>query len=169
MHVRVGLLLFLMYQCLAPTLVAAPVALSYVLLTPGVLHWRSPFPALFIVVHSWLLASRLGRLRASDVAFLYTRGYSRDSLWLHTVLASALSALMVWLPGALTVWLGLRSLVQDRAFVSPNFPIMAGLETWAPAIWLAGYITLLPLFHYVWIRAAQPTRGWADGKNDSFS
>lgn len=163
MQIRGGLLLFLTYQCLPSTLVAAPLALGYVLLTPGVLHWRTPFPAVFIVVHSWLLGSRLGRFRASDVAFLYTRGYSRDSLWLHTVLASALSVLMAWLPGALTVWAGLRSLVQNRVFVSPSFPIMAVLETWVPVIWLAGYLTLLPLFHCVWIRAAQPTRGRASG------
>ena len=163
MPVRGGLLLFLTYRCLPSTLVAALAALGYVLLVPGVLHWRAPFPAIFIVAHSWLLASRLGRFRASDVAFLYTRGYSRDSLWLHTMMASAQSVLMIWLPCALTVWAGLRSYVQDRVFVSPDFPIMAVLETWVPAVWLVGYLTLLPLFHYVWTRAAQPTRGRANG------
>jgi hypothetical protein len=79
-------------------------------------------------------------------------------LWIHKLLATALTVLAVWLPLALLVWLPIRRQVQDMLF-SPYFPIRMIREVSVPWAWLAGYALLLPLFHYVWIRRAQPLAG----------
>ena len=75
MRVRTGLLWFLVRQTRPVTLGAASAAVIYVLLTPAVLNERAAGPAFFVLVHASLMASLLGRSRAGDVAFLYTRGY----------------------------------------------------------------------------------------------
>ena len=75
------------------------------------------------------------------------------------MLGTVLSVLIVWLPITLIIRLGVRSLVQDKIFVSPYFPIMMIREAPVPWFWFGGYAILLPLFHYVWIRRAQPLRG----------
>jgi len=106
----------------------------------------------------WLLASSLGRPTDKDFAFLFSRGYSRDTLWLNTMIATAMSALAVWLPAALIVWTPLRSIVQDWMRISVHFSNPAAERT-VPLAWLAWYTFLLPFSHYEWIRWAQPTRG----------
>jgi hypothetical protein len=154
-----SLLIILLRQTLPVSLIALPVGCLYVMFTREVLTWQNPWIALFVLAHSIAIAFCLGRFGSPSFAFLYTRGYSRDELWLHKMLGTALSALMVWLPISLMLWLGIRSLVQDKMFVSPYFPIMMMREAPVPWFWLGGYAILLPLFHYVWIRRAQPLRG----------
>ena len=165
MRIRVGLLRYLLPQTLGLPLSALLLVcpLAYVLFAPNVLHWRDPWAAVFALIHALVLTGRLGRFRAGSFAFLYSRGYSRDALWGHTMLASVVGVLAAWLPAALAVRMGLRSTVQDQAFRSPYFPIMAPTETFVPLVWLAAYGALLPACHYAWIRAAQPTRGSAGG------
>ncbi len=163
MRVRGGLLWFLLCQTRPVTLVAVPAAALYVLLTPAVLNERAVGPVFFVLVHTLLVTSRFGRSKASDFAFLYTRGYSRDSLWAHTMLASSAAVLAAWLPAAVLVWTGARGVVQDRLLQNPEFPIMADSEMLLPLKWLLGYVVLLPIYHYAWIRGAQPTRGRLGG------
>jgi hypothetical protein len=146
-------------QCLPATLIALPIACFYVLLTRAPLDWANPWMGLFVLGHSIAIAFGLGRYRSPAFAFLYTRGYSRDELWVHQILATALAVLAVWLPPALLVWLPVRSSVQEVLFRSPYFPILMMREVTVPWTWLAGYAILLPLFHYVWIRRAQPLAG----------
>lgn len=159
MRIRVSLLRMLMRQCLPATLIALPIECLYLFLTREPLAWTNPWMALFVLAYSVALAVCLGRYRSPDFSFLCTRGYSRDALWLHKILATALAVLAVWLVGALIVWLPIRSGVQDALFQSPYFPILMIREASVPWAWLAGYGFLMPLFHYVWVRRAQPLAG----------
>jgi hypothetical protein len=146
------------------TWIAAFLAVVFLLvLKREPLQWHDPWVALFIFAHSLAIVWRLGRPGSSEGAFLYGRGFGRDTLWANAMLASALAALAVWAIGALIVWLPIRSAVLQHVFGSPYFPVMKPAEAAVPWPWLLGYATLLPVFHYVWIRAHQPWRDPADG------
>ena len=157
-RVRKQLLWFLLRQTRPVTFVAVPMAVLYVLVTPAVLNEPTAGPVFFILVHASLVTCLFGRSRAGDFAFLYTRGYSRDCLWAHTMLASVTAVLALWLPAATLIWTGARCLVQDRLLQNPEFPIMANSEMLLPLKWLLGYVVLLPTYHYASIRGVQPTR-----------
>ena len=159
MKIKIALLTLLQRQLLPVTLPALPLGCLYVLFARDPLDCRNPWLALFVLVHSIALAWGLGRSRSRSFAFVYTRGFSRDLLWTHKMLSTVLAILCVWLPMALIVWTPLRSTVQDKIFVSPYFPLFAIKEASVPLVWLAFYAILLPVFHYVWIRRAQPTLG----------
>ena len=159
MKIKTSLLKILFRQILPVTLIALPVGCFYVLFTREVLFWRNPWIAIFILAHSIAIATLSGRYRSRAFAFLYTRGFTRDELWFHKMVNTVVSVLAVWLPMALIVWLPVRSFVQDKLFISPYFPLMMIREAQVPCVWLAGYAILLTLFHYVWIRRAQPLRG----------
>ena len=163
MSLRIALLWFLFRQCLPVTLAAALMALPYALHWTEVLRWRDPAPAVFILIHSLALTGFQGRFATAGFGFLYTRGYSRGCLWAHTMLASLLCVLAVWLPAAVIIWSPARGAVQDHLHQSPYFPVMAPLEAPVPLIWLVGYVLLILPFHYAWIRSAQPTRGGQGG------
>jgi hypothetical protein len=135
----------------------------YALLWPDVMDWRDVWPWLAVFVQCLWLAASLGRFQTPAFAYFYSRGYSRDALWTCKMLVSVLSILVGWLPAALIVWTGLRSVIRDRLFLSPYFPIMAAYETWVPVSWLAVCLLLTAAFHYVWIRQAQPTKGQQSG------
>lgn len=159
MRIKMSLLKMMLRQCLPATLIGLPIACFYVLLTREPLDWTNPWMGLFVLAHSIAIAFCLGRHRGPGFAFLYTRGYSRDELWVHKFLVTVLAVLTVWLPLALIVWLPIRGDVQDVLFRSPYYPILMIREASVPWAWLAGYALLLPLFHYVWIRRAQPLAG----------
>jgi len=159
MKIKTSLLKILFRQTLSVTLIALPVGCFYVLFTREVLFWRNPWIAIFVLAHSIAIATLSGRYRSRAFAFLYTRGFTRDELWFHKMLNTILSIIVVWLPMASIIWLPIRSSVQDVLFRSPYFPLMMIREAQVPWVWLAGYAILLPLFHYVWIRRAQPLRG----------
>jgi hypothetical protein len=125
-------------------------------------------PWLLVLAHCLLLTMLLGRFRSPVFAFLYSRGYSRDVLWGHMMLASAMSILTGWLPAAIILWTGLRSVVHDHLMQSPYFPVMAQCEFAVPLIWIALYLLLTPAFHYAWIRRAQPTRDEGAGGVTAF-
>ena len=124
--------------------------------------WLIFWPTLIIILHSALLAALLGRFNSPAFAFIHSRGYSRDALWGHIMLVSLLSAFMACLPAGMLVWTGLRSYLYDL-LGNPNFPIMGPLEMVVPVVWLCFYIVLIPIFHYVWTRLGQPTRGGLAG------
>ena len=161
--IKSGLLRHVLRPVLPVTLVELPPACLYVLFRQDVLEWRCGYAAAFILFHTLALTSLQGRFGTGGFAFLYTRGYSRDALWAHTMLASFLSVLAVWAAAAAIVWTPLRSMVQGHLFRSPYFPVMAPQEATVPLAWLVGYCILIPLSHYAWIRHAQPTRGGLGG------
>lgn len=159
MKIRCSLVWMFLRQVSLANMAAFTLGFTYVLGTTWVLDWRNPYAALLILGHSVAIAALLGRYRSSHFAFLYTRGYTRDELWLNKMAATLLSVMAVWLPVALMVWLGIRSAAQEHWHRSPYFPIMQPREAIVPWAWLAGYAILVSLFHYVWIRRAQPLRG----------
>jgi hypothetical protein len=168
MIVRRGLLRILWREALPATLLGSLGLGAYTLLWPEVMTMNDSWSALLVVGQCLLLAGLLGQFRSPAFAFLYSRGYSRDVLWGHMMLASALSLVVGWLPAALIVWTGLRSAVRDHLFQSPYFPVMAPFETSVPLGWLALSLLLTPAFHYTWIRRAQPTRGGNGGHYTAF-
>ncbi|MDA1051730.1 MAG: hypothetical protein O3C40_14770 [Planctomycetota bacterium] len=163
MKLRWSLLCWQLRQVSVVTIAAMLLSVWFVLtyhdpLKFDIMTW-APF---FILAHCSLLTWRLGRVRSRSFGFLYGQGFSRDTLWLHTMLASGVSVLAVWLPAALLVWSGLRSDYQEM-MQNYWFPLMAETEG-AFILWsLLAYAVLLPVFHYCWIRAAQPTRGTTGG------
>lgn len=163
MIVQRGLLRIFRRQALPATLLGVLGLTAYALLWPDVMSGRDVWPSLLIFVQCLLLAGLLGRIRSPALAFVYSRGYSRDALWSHILLASALSVLAAWLPAALIVWTGLRSALHDRVLESPYFPIMAPSEMQAPLVWLALSPLFVVAFHYTWIRSGQSTRGGSGG------
>lgn len=162
MKMKSSLLVFFL-RCLWPVNAAAMiVSILFVLLYPKYFLWNNAWAAVFILIHSVAITFILGRVRSRSFAFIYTRGFSRDVLWLHKMLASVVSVFVAWLPAALLIGLGGRSALQDW-FRNPYLPIMAAREMSAVWFWLFGYAILLPMFHYVWIRKAQPTRSSGSG------
>ena len=139
------------------------IAMLYVLLQHEPLQFdvSGPVP-IFILLHCTGMTWILGRVRGRSFGWLYVQGFSRDALWLHTVLACLASTLVVWLPSSLLIWLGARSYVQD-AMGNYWYPLMAETDLAVTGWSLLAYLFLLAPFHYVWIRGAQPTRGTTGG------
>lgn len=164
MRLRWGLLRILWWQAMPATVVGCGLSV-YVLFWPDVITPRDPLPGpgVIVLAHCLLLTTLLGSFQTPSFAFVYSRGYSRDGIWAHVMLTSALSVLAALLPACLVVWAGLRSFVQDHVFQSPYFPVMAPRETFAPLMWAGLYVLLVPALDYAWIRRAQPTRGGHGG------
>ncbi|MEX0653826.1 MAG: hypothetical protein WDZ31_04915 [Phycisphaeraceae bacterium] len=163
MYPKPHLLAWLYTRSLPATLVALPVAVAFVLLWPEPLGPRMPWVWLFICVHALAVVALTQRTATGGAGFLYTRGFSRDALWVHLLLAEGLAVLCVWLPAALLVWTPVRSVVQDRWLANPWFPVMRASELAVPWGWLAGYVLLLAVFAYAQVRRWQPTRERAAG------
>jgi hypothetical protein len=159
MSIKFSLIGTFLRQTLGVTLIALPVLVIFALFYREVLMWYNVWTTLFVLIHSIMIVFCLGRFRSRSFAYIYTRGYSRDELWLNKMIATVISILVVWLPAAVVVWLPIRSVIQDKMFMSPYFPLMMIREVVVPFFWLFGYAVLVPLFHYTWIRRAQPTRG----------
>lgn len=155
------------WQCrlmLPVTLVAMLVATAYAAFEPGLLRWQSDYLALlFVAIHGWWLVLSVGRPTSGSVAFLYGHGFDRDTLWKHTLLASALAVGAVWVPVAVLIWSPLRGAIQSRLYDNPEFSLMAPLETSYPWFLLLAYLVWIPMLHYAWIREAQPFRGASSG------
>jgi hypothetical protein len=153
----------------APTSITLAVALAYVLFRPAPFIARdfgtSVLPWMFVAVHSVVLVGLQSRVHTSGFAFLYSRGFSRDTLWVSQMIASALSVLMVWVAAAVCVRTGLRSWIQEHLMRNPEYPVMASADM--PVLWLylVGYVVALPTLHYAWIRRNHPTRGQHSGDN----
>ena len=162
MRIRLGLLRWY----LSPPLMMGQgacmgLAWAYVLLKPEPLFEPNDFwPWLLILLHSFLVVKNLrGNGHVHRCGFLYARGFTRDTLWAHAMLAHVLCVVMVWAPVALFIWLPIRSAVQDYLYQSPYYPLFTPMEAPLPVVWLVLYTVLAPVLHYAWIRRAQPTRG----------
>ena len=153
------------YRQTLPFAMKAMVVLAiYVLFAGEPLRFRiDQVPAMIVLAHCLAVPWRLGRVRSAAFGYLYVQGYSRRSLWGHTMLASLASALTVWLPMAALIWLPLRSSFQDAVMQNAYFPFMGPTER-ALTLWcLATYFCLIPVFHYAWIRSSLPRRGILSG------
>lgn len=162
MRLSVPLLLWLWRKTLPVTIVTAAAAVAMALLVPNRLQvqflggWTGLL-ALLVFSHSVAVASMQGRPFSGASGYLYSRGFTRDRLWVHHILASAASVLVVWLAAGLVVWTPLRGWVQ-WGLGNPFYPGAAWLEADFPLRPLPAYGLLLPVLHYSWIRGAQPTR-----------
>lgn len=161
--VRWGLLRMYWRKCMPLTFLCTVGMGLLAVLWPDVLMTDNLWVAVLIFVHCLMLGVMLGRTDQPDFAFLYTRGYTRDTIWLQMMLASALSGLAPLLVGSLILWTGLRSTFQNHVMENPFFPIMAPREQWMPMIWLLLYLLLIPASHYAWIRRNLPTRSSQGG------
>lgn len=139
------------------TLPASLLAAGFALFYPELLHTAVLLSGLFIFVHSILVARALGRLDTPATAYLYTRGFSRDRLWAHRLVAHLLCVLAVWGPAALVVWLGVRAALQDHWMRNPYYPLMRSSDYAVPLVWLVGYLLLAGVVEYAMVRRAQPT------------
>lgn len=154
---------WLFYPLAVITFPAAIIAALYAEMSSQLLKFEMlSVTPVFILVHCIAIVAIQGRTRSSAFAFLYSQGFARRTLWNHMMLASFASALIVWLPVALLIWLGIRSHVQD-AYGNFLFPLMAVTEYAYPLWCLLMYTVLIPVFHYCWIREAQGTRGANNG------
>lgn len=155
-HIKLHLLIHLL-RTLRPSLLALPAALLYVTLTPTPLF--EPVPQVvtftFIFAHCLLITLLLGQWQSSGFGYLYSRGFTRNTLWRHQVLASLLAALAVWLPASLCLWLPVRSFQQSRVFLNAYYPLVAPRESELSVVWLAAYLIFLPALHYAWVRRTQ--------------
>jgi hypothetical protein len=130
---------------------------GYVLVTPELLEQSSAVPIWFAIVHSALLSWMTARFNTPAAAFLYTRGFSRDRLWVHRALSQLICVAVAWLPACLVVWLGLRSTFQDHVLRSAYYPVFQGADAFVPLRWVGLHLLLLGLLQYGPIRRAQPT------------
>jgi phosphoglycerol transferase MdoB-like AlkP superfamily enzyme len=79
------------------------------------------------------------------------------------MVAHGLAVCLVWFSAALLVWTPARGIVQDFLFQSPYYPVFHIRENDFPWAVLHIYLVLTPLFHYTWIRVAQPSRHAGSG------
>lgn len=125
--------------------VGAAVLTAYALLMRQVHHYSDFLPLGLIALHSVWIGICLGGIRGSEAEFLYSRGYSRWTLWLHAQVAAAMTVLLVCLVPALLIWLRMRSDFQERVFQTADFPFMAPREDIVPVVWLLLYLLFTPL------------------------
>lgn len=137
-------------------------AAAFVLLWHEALEFLvTPYVVSFVALHCGLVVLLLGRNGSSGTRFLYAQGLTRDQVWWSTYSASLISGLVI----CGSVWiliLGIRSQLQDF-LQNPWFPFMAKEEPAIAGWMLLEYVLLLPLLHYVWVRARQPMPGAGAG------
>ena len=144
--------------------VALSTAVIYTLFRPEPLVLPGEYKVLFaVIVHSAAVVRQLGRISSSNTGFLYSQGFTRDRIWRHTLAATAASACLVSAVVFVLIAAGLRSFVQSTWFNSPWYPFMTQAELKIPLLLLFEYAVVMPLMHYVWIRAGQPAAGAAAG------
>jgi hypothetical protein len=137
----------------------AVIAAAYTLLRSRPLEGlRGSWEVLFLLFASFFLAIPQTP-SGGKAGFLYTRGYSRDAIWAHSLLATVLTLVMAWAAPAFIVWTGLRSAFQDRVTESAYYPLMRSPDAWVPLWWILALLVLVPVFHYATVRLQQPTRG----------
>ena len=118
---------------------------AYTLCWPTLLGFYDPLMLLLIGLHSVWIGIRIGGVRGSEAEFLYSRGYSRNTLWLHAQLAGLIAVLLTCLPSALFIWLRIRSGIQSRLSDTSTAAFMAPREDVVPLAWLMLYVLFVPL------------------------
>lgn len=105
----------------------------------------------------------LSAIVARKSGHLYTRGFSRDTIWNHCMAATALTILIAWTPPALIVIAPIRSLFQDLSMRNGYYPLVYPREMLVPIEWLGCAITFACVGHYLWIRRLQPCVNYGGG------
>jgi hypothetical protein len=153
MKLRLSLSLYLFRDGLGATALCTAALAAYVLLHRSPLEWTDPIALLILAAQSVILSRRLAWSRKGEAAFLYTRGFSRDSIWCHRILVCLLSGVVSTGVAALIVWIGIREEAQ-LSMGNSIFPIVSIRETWVAMQWFGVYALLVPFLQYAWARGA---------------
>ena len=163
MQIKRSLLFWYLRSASWVTVFALLTVVAYVLLRGEAFYASAWKPWLFIYIHSLLLTKALGDFDTSETAYLYTRGFDRNTLWVHRLLAHVIDVLLVWGSATLIIWLGIRSAVQDHVFKNPYYPIFYWEDYFPPLLWLFGYFVLFGICEYAAVRDFYPTVGRTNG------
>ena len=119
-----ALLRWQLRQLFAINVIAVLVASLYVLFRTEPLIAPGEVSVLVAVfVHSGLIVWTLGRVTTRQTGFLYTLGFTRDQICWQTLMASAISGLLVCFTGWLLMLTGLRSAGSGSLVSECVFPI----------------------------------------------
>ncbi len=116
-----------------------------------------------LAIHSFLLVLPLGFPSSRESGFLYSQGFSRDSIWACTLGASTCGAIGTLIVPSLLLWTGTAFSYRTWKSGGQWQPPSDFNEMLNPVLWLAVYVFLVPLFHYAWIRTAQCSRDFSAG------
>lgn len=137
------------------TLISGLMSGIYVLRHEGLLQWWfDRWGMCLVIAQDAAMATQLGRRRSPSEYFQYSHGFSRDTVWRHSLLAGMVSVFLAWLPAALLVWSPLREVYQDDIVSSEWFPFGAAFETAYPVHWLIHAWFWLAMF--VGVRSTGP-------------
>lgn len=144
------------------TAVTATTATSYLLSQSMPLTFLNDAIALFILAHASAIACLVSPSRRDISLFLFSQGFSRQTLWLHSWLAAFASVALTLLPCAILILCGLRSWIEDTR-LNPWFPLMSSAEMPVLGRAVVEYLILLPALRYVTIRLASPDQDFRSG------
>lgn len=137
------------------TVITSITAAGYVASRSLPLNLRDGSIAMFILAHCLLIACLISPSRSDVSLFLFSQGFSRQTLWLHSWLAALASVGLTLAPCAVLILFGIRGWIQGSQ-MNPWFPLIAPTEIpilgWA----VVEYLILLPILRYVTIRLANP-------------
>src|SRR5690606_33196490 len=144
MRIRKPLFLWLMRESLSAHVFALVTWVGFVLLLRETLEEGLAWSLLIICAHcGYLTRFREGNQR-SDLSYLYSQGFSRDTLWAHHLLVETTSVLIALVPASLLVLLGFRSSFQDHLFENPYYPILSAYDRSVVPLWWFVYAVALP-------------------------
>ncbi|MEM7387687.1 MAG: hypothetical protein AAF514_22355 [Verrucomicrobiota bacterium] len=160
MNFRPKLLQWLVSAVWIPNQIAIWIACLFSLGVPKPLYEYWIGIIFFASIHAFLTTAFthwVGPYRV-PIPFLYSRGYDRNTLWSHHLLASIVSALHVLIPVGLFLLTGFRGKLQNY-LGNPLYPMMEGRDLVVLPLLALTYALAFSFAHYVWIRHRQPTRG----------
>lgn len=163
MRIQRTLLKYLLLETGTINVVAVIVWTGYVLCKRSPLEFYDQWPFLFIGLHGIGLAWAIGRVDTSGFAFLYSRGYTRDSLWVYKTITMVHGVLMALSLATVILHSPFRTILFNRPLLYPFEPILPLFERQVLWTWWIGYAIALPLFQYAWIRRGQPSAGCNSG------
>jgi hypothetical protein len=155
---------WLMRSAWLPNAIAAVISTAWIVLSKRPLYETWMEGALFISLHAFCVVACFNWLGANrrQLPYLYTRGYSRNTLWAHHVMAAIASACFVLVPAAAIVVGPMRSKMQEL-MNNPAYPFVAERDIAVLPAWTLAYAVAFAAFHYAWIRLKQPTTGGPAG------
>lgn len=158
MHLSPSLIRWYLHQSSFVTQTAACIAAAFILGYTGRLDELYFWPFALMILESVASCWAMCRFESPAAAFLHTRGFTRDRLWFHRLIAQLIGMLFVWGAASLCLWLGVRSAFQGGVLQNPMYPLLKQADFALPWLWLAIYLIIACAVGYAPVRRAQPTR-----------
>jgi hypothetical protein len=158
MSIRWPLIRWQLQQTKLLNLIVGVAAIIYVMTRKEPFTAISTSPCWFPPLHAAVIVWFLGRANTSAAGYLHIQGFSRDTVWWHTLLSSVVCMMFAWGITALLIGTGLRSACQDL-LQNPFFPYTAPVEVGFLWVWLWEYAMCLPLAFYCAGRWGHSARG----------